>query len=427
MSGLYEPGWNDAVMGGDNPAPNQAAVLGGLWQVQQRLGSEDLGVKFAAMRDCLKYGEAGVAEVIPFLEDALPRSQFEAYQLLRSRSEESIKQALKQYKFWRHFERIDGLPDRHAQMFANRQVVEFESSNAVETPQSIALGLRESRWAGGLYFDERESMEQKLLTFLCSEQANLIEAIVFGNGSNPDAYGLLRREESSLSHLKAIFLGDIEDREMMISSIWSNDLSNILNSYPNLEILHTRGDSRWWDHDNIMHGTLRFSKLRHENLLALTIESGGLNKTAVREICNLELPSLEYLEIWLGRDEYGGNSEITDLMPIISGESFPNLKYLGLRNCEYSDEIALALTQFQPRPSLIELDLSMGTLTDTGLEAMLNSSILDNLSTLDVSQCFISRDGLANLMEFNCPMVYDRQRGYRSSSHHSGRYCVVGE
>jgi hypothetical protein len=28
MSGLYEPDGNDAVMGGDNPAPNQADRIG---------------------------------------------------------------------------------------------------------------------------------------------------------------------------------------------------------------------------------------------------------------------------------------------------------------------------------------------------------------------------------------------------------------
>jgi hypothetical protein len=425
MSGLNEPGWNDAVMGGDNPAPNQAAVLGGLWQVQQRLGSEDLRVKFAAMRDCLKYGEAGVAEVIPFLEDALPRSQFEAYQLLRSRSEESVKQALKQYKFWRHFERLDGHPSQHAHMFANRQVID-PAFRTMENLQAIALGFRENKWAA---WDQRddEDPERKLLDFLMTDNISSIEAIVFGYGiSGPDTNALLIRECNSLSHLKAIFIGDIEDREQMISMIDQSDLGPVLNAYPNLEMLHIRGDSKYRKICTGKDG-LRFSQVAHSKLTTLRIETGGLNRQAIRDLCKLSLPSLEYLELWMGREEYGGDSNVEDLMPIISGESFPNLKYLGLRNCEYTDDIAIALAQFPPRPKLIELDLSIGTLSSLGANALLNSEILNSLTTLNISQSGSTRNLPSPFAKLNCSVICDRPNLLETLPNEYLRYCVVGE
>ena len=61
----------------------------------------------------------------------------------------------------------------------------------------------------------------------------------------------------------------------------------------------------------------------------------------MNQICQLELPALEYLELWgySNRQWYRDETEyIDDLMPIFSGK-FPKLKYLGLRNSSDADEI----------------------------------------------------------------------------------------
>jgi hypothetical protein len=442
MSGLYEPGWNDAVMGGDNPAPNQAAVLGGLWQVQQRLGSEDLGVKFAAMRDCLKYGEAGVAEVIPFLEDALPRLQFEAYQLLRSRSEESVKLALTQYKFWRHFERLDGLPDRHALSFSNRRTAVFDPKIGIQDTVNTAYAIRaNSEWGSGITTIENISTE-----LLLDPNVNQIESLTFGHCYSTPSHKIviqLVKDKIYLPNLRAVFIGDIKDQEQMISSIEQSDISPILEAYPNLEILHIRGGGGYW-RDASYFSYLEFSQLKHNNLLALRVESGGLNRKAISGICSLELPALEYLELWLGSSDYGGDSSVEDLMPIISGEAFPNLKYLGLRNCEYTDHIAFALVQSPLMNQLIELDFSLGSLTERGMAALLNCPSISFLDTLNIAQCSVGQNNpwrsvpVPSFSELDVRVIADGQRylprqfpedeeDYDEYDQSSYRYCVVAE
>ena len=107
---------------------------------------------------------------------------------------------------------------------------------------------------------------------------------------------------------------------------------------------------------------------------------------------------------------------------------FPNLKYLGLRNCEFTDELAIALAQFPPRPSLIELDFSLGTLSDIGLDALLNSPVLDSLMTLNVSQCYLSKDIFSRLSSLNCS-VLGKHLNYSQEeiSKYIYRRCSVAE
>jgi hypothetical protein len=418
-----QPNEQDVVLGGDNPAPLHAAVLGGMKQLEQRLNSSALDVKFTALRECLNYGEPGINHVLQALHDPSPRIEYEAYRILRGRSEPQIKQALHHYRWWQHFERLDGLPNRHAQSFANRSVENFNPKVGVQEPVSTAYALRIPDWS-----DER--IQSKVSELASDPRSNQIEALVFGNwgeGNSSVATDCLL-ESVDFSALTALFIGDIEDREDMISSITQSDLSDVLNTFPKLEILHIRGDGRHsWRANN---SGLSFSPLRHDNLMALRVESGGLSQQAISEICALELPSLEYLELWMGRDEYGGTSFIEDLIPIISGEAFPRLKYLGLRNCEYSDEIAVSIADSPLLDSLIELDLSLGTLSNQGVESLINSNKLNHLHTLNFSRCYVVVPFIEEeLSELQCNIISDEQRvsQWTEPDESEERYCAVAE
>ena len=170
---------------------------------------------------------------------------------------------------------------------------------------------------------------------------------------------------------------------------------------------------------------LAFVPLQHEKLKALIIEPGGLRREVIHQICTLELPALEYLELWLGRDEYGGNSTFEDLMPIISDQQFPRLKYLGLRNSEYSDDIAFAIVQSPLIEQLVELDFSMGTLGDEGAEALLNCSAVHQLDTLNVDANCLSDQMVARLKQLEIEVI---THTYSSQKHpHYHRYCSVAE
>lgn len=427
MSELPEqPTKQDAVLGGDALSPAQAAVLGGLGNVQLRLNSQSLAIKLDALRECARYGEQGIRYIIQALDDPLPRIQYEAYLLLRNRTEPYIQNRLHQHKFWQHFQRLYGLPRQHALMFANRKVEDFNPETGIQDPIATAYGLRTPRWS----WQTQESIEDKLIELLLDSQAIQVEALVFGWWGYESSYEVvdcLLREQENLTNLTALFVGDIEDYENMISSIVQSELSYVLDAYPKLEILQIRGDARTWNNDGMKANSLTFSQLRHENLLALTIESGGLHRTAISGLCSLDLPALEYLELWLGSELYGGNSCIEDVMPIISGEAFPNLKYLGLRNSDYSDQIAVALAQSSLMDRLIELDLSLGTLSDAGAEALLSCSAIHSLATLDISDCYVHHV-LPRFSESGCQVISDRQRTHRRpDGYENQRYCLVAE
>jgi hypothetical protein len=193
------------------------------------------------------------------------------------------------------------------------------------------------------------------------------------------------------------------------------DISPVLSVYPDLEILHIRSSGR--------HNALYFSEWRHEKLKALRIESSGLNRSAITSLCQLELPALEYLELWTGSDEYGSDSTIDDIMPIIAGDVFPHLRYLGVKNCEYTNEVASILAKSPLLEQLIELDLSMGTLTNDGLFRLLQSPTINELDKLNINDNFIRTN--REIEQFNIKpnlIVFGTTRGSSRE-----RYCSIRE
>ncbi|HZB45747.1 MAG TPA: hypothetical protein VE360_10905, partial [Pyrinomonadaceae bacterium] len=110
----------------------------------------------------------------------------------------------------------------------------------------------------------------------------------------------------------------------------------------------------------------------------------------VRDVTSSELPSLEHLELWLGDQGYGATAEIVDLAPLFTGKLFPNLSYLGLRDSELSDAIAVAVAHSPVIERLRVLDLSLGTLSDNGAAAFLASPAAARLELLDIHHHYCS-------------------------------------
>jgi hypothetical protein len=356
----FNPHNTDAILGGQNPPPVDAAILGGEICRKQRLQHE--------------------------------------------------KVIARANKFWHNFEYLDGLPDRHASIFADRQVVNFEPDMEIINPKEIAYALRENR--------SYAAIKERWNALIQHPKVSEIEALVFGHGfCGSDYVKILVEHHQYFNSLKALFIGDIEDRERMISDLsFGCDISPVLSVHPDLEILHIRSGGRG--------NNLSFSEWRHEKLKALRIESSGLNRSAITSLCQLELPALEYLELWTGSDEYGSDSTIEDVMPIISGDKFPNLRYLGIKNCEYTDDVAFALAKSPLLDQLIELDLSMGTMTNEGLFALLQVPETNDLDKLNLDENFIRTD--INLREgFNLKPDFITFAGTRFSSR--TRYCSIRE
>lgn len=224
--------------------------------------------------------------------------------------------------------------------------------------------------------------------------------------------------------LRALFLGDITDKECKLSRICQTDVTPLLTGFPALEEFGVRageplpGLSMGDDGESFDIVTqLGFPALRHESLRRLVVESSGLTADVVRGAAASELPALEHLELWLGGSEYGADCTVTDLEPILSATGLPGLRHLALRNSEVQNEVAAALAIAPVVAQLEVLDLAMGVLTDDGAAALLAGQPLTHLRRLDLHHHFVSEPLRQRIRETLEPAGVEVDLG---------RECVLG-
>jgi hypothetical protein len=306
----------------------------------------------------------------------------------------------------------------HVTSFANRNVETFNPEVGISDPVGTAYVLR-------VEWDEiNVDITKNLELLLQDPQANQLEALVIGpwtqemyECSSSIVVNALVAAKDQLTSLKAVFLGDITYDESEISWINQSDMSPLLAAYPNLEVLQVRGGEG-----------LAFNSLHHEQLKTLIVQTGGLSRNTIAQIFAGNLPALEHLELWLGSDYYGGDSSVDDLRPLLSGNLFRKLTYLGLCNSKYSDDIAQAIVQAPIIERIKVLDLSLGTLGDEGAEALLNCPAVKQLNTLNVAENFLSDEMLERLKQLNIEVIADEQKEEEDEEEDEyKRYCSVSE
>ncbi|MEH2184395.1 HEAT repeat domain-containing protein [Nostoc sp.] len=386
----------DAVLGGE-ASPTTDAVLGGVEGIKKRLASPYAEIRVAALQDTLNYQTEGLNLVIHSLHDCSRKVRQAAYNLLRDRIEPQVKQVLQEYKYWDLIERIDeplneGYIYNTFKNFYNRQVESSDPKIGLQNPAEKAYVL-----------------DDNVTTFLREPEVNKVEALIFRG-----YYDLWRiLSPDILKNIKALFYGPY-DIDYQISWTYIEDISLILKGLSNLEMLLVRGgdDKSPWK---------KFIYLRHEYLKALIVETGGLGRNKIAQILSLTLPALEHLELWLGTDEYGGNSSIDDLMPIFSGNLFPELTYLGLRNSEYANNIAVTIVNSPVINKIKVLDLSLGDLGDEGAEALLNCPAVNQLDILNVSHNCLTEEMVERLKLLDVEVIADTEK------EPGDRYCSVSE
>ncbi|MDB6066897.1 MAG: hypothetical protein JWR26_3105 [Pedosphaera sp.] len=245
-----------------------------------------------------------------------------------------------------------------------------------------------------LDWDAKSDFPTLFSKFLANPASANSPAIIIGqfHGEDPskgseEVVQLLVSAKTKLPDLRGIFIGDMLSEENEISWIIQSDISPLLLAFPNLEHLRLRGT-----------GQLSLGgRLIHDKLKSLTIETGGMPPRLFQEVMASQLPSLETLELWLGTPSYGGDVTLNDLRLLLLGTSFPSLKHLGLRDSEIVDEIAGALPSAALLPRLESLDLSLGMLSDTGGQALLENPGLKRLKLLDLHRHYLSKGMMAAL------------------------------
>ena len=225
----------------------------------------------------------------------------------------------------------------------------------------------------------------------------------------------------SFPRLSSLYLGDIEAEQCEISWINQCDISPLLQAFPLLEVLEVRGGNG-----------LRISQARHAKLKTLRFETGGLPGAVVQDVSRGEFPNLEHLEFWLGTSEYGGTVELDDLHPLLNGERFPKLRFLGLMNWELANSLPGALKGCRILGQLRTLDLSMGTMTDQGGEELLKVPQLQSLQVLNLDDNYLSEQMVERLRSTLGACVQPGKQDVADEYEYNGVkysdvYCSVAE
>jgi len=222
-----------------------------------------------------------------------------------------------------------------------------------------------------------------------------------------------------LSGLRALYLADLVSEESEISWIEHGDITPVLAAFPALEVLRVRGGTG-----------LGLDPFRHTALRELAFETGGLPSGVVTAVGDSDLPALRHLELWLGVEEYGGDSTVDDLDEVLDGGGLPALRVLGLCNSPRSDAIAATVVGAPVTARLTELDLSLGTLGDEGAEALIaGRAALSHLRRLDLHHHYVSPEVGARLVAALPGVEIDlseRQRP-RAWERTDRRYTAVSE
>lgn len=206
----------------------------------------------------------------------------------------------------------------HLQAFGGLPAVDFQpKDDPADRPAADDVAWRISVEPYG--DDDRDRpWEQEFADFLDAVDPAGVRALIIGQWG--EAYdensavpiGLVIAAADRLTSLEAVFVGDLEAEQAEITWIEQSDVTALLAAFPALTEFGARGGT-----------DLVFPPVKHDRLRALTIQAGGLPVQVVRGVLDSELPALERLDLWLGVSAYGGDTDVADLAPLLSGTRFP--------------------------------------------------------------------------------------------------------
>jgi hypothetical protein len=255
---------------------------------------------------------------------------------------------------------------------------------ALKDPGSIAWRLRMEEPGG----EQLEDLSAYLERFTREVDPAAIRALVIAHIPIEDYW--FESEEvrdrlvalaPRLPNLRSLFFGEVLQEESEVSWISHGDFASLFAAFPELTEFFVRGT-----------GDLRLRIGRHENLRRLTVQTGGLPGQVVRDVAASDLPALEHLELWLGVAGYGNDTTTEDLAPVLSGEAFPRLRSLGLRNAQNTGVWVRAVAEAPVVSRLHTLDLSLGTLGDEDAQVLLDAPALRGLTKLDLHHHYLSEE-----------------------------------
>ncbi len=296
--------------------------------------------------------------------------------------------------------------------YLGKPVVEFSMGGKVDNPAATHRLHQD--------YDAEESQRDLLDSFLAQIAPTTLETLIVGAWSEaseqgPQSYldSLIERR-AELPALRALFIGDMTSEDCEISWIIQGDYSPLLATFSELRSLRIRGST-----------DLKLTSFGHDHLEELAIECGGLPSKITNAIADSRLPALRRLELWLGDDNYGFDGDIKTYARLLDKIDASRLEYLGLRNAQISDALAVHLAAQPWLGKLKTLDLSMGTIGDVGAQALCESPHITGLETLDLSHHYIGAEWQARLKMLPCKVVLNEPCD--ADDDDGDRYVAVSE
>jgi hypothetical protein len=386
------PRESDLILGGQNPQPIDAAVLGGLAKTKESLKSESLKQRFQALNNLANYGQDGIDIAIQMLADDTDLIRKSAKKLLRDRFGIAGKNALLKLDPTAYF---TTLQDWNHEIYTSNLGIVHPNITAYEITITCSSSNNECD------FSELKCLVKdpniKLLEALIIKIAWKDSTHADKNNLNNDIWWIIFNEienvRQQLIQLKALCIEDVtsyRDKTYCLpsklevfcfpSKLVVFDISAILETFPNLEVLQVYGNFKMY--------YLIDPKLKHDKLKTLILDTTCL-KRMIDSLCPIDMPELEYFEYFLNcgkRSQQG----LEAIIPITSGVAAPNLKYLGLN--EYSDDLIEPILDSYIIKKLAVLKFTIGAINDDTVK-----EIIDSLGSCDLQVLQIAYNRCSDL------------------------------
>jgi uncharacterized protein (TIGR02996 family) len=246
------------------------------------------------------------------------------------------------------------------------------------------------RWRWG-YFEAASVESARAAMLLEHPSARFLRELAICDYDPPGIVRVVRGR--TVPTLRKLVLGDpfIHRRETRRGrEVSLGDLDALRDSLPNLDSLAIIGDAS-------------FARLGLQ-LRELIVQCAFATGSTLATLFATAYPMLERLDL-----EIRGGVEARHLQPVFEADSFPKLKHLALAAGKLGDSLCEPLAASPLAAQLVSLDLSRGPLGDAGAAALAKGTF-PKLSRLDVSQCFLTPAGIAQLQPLAAQLLADAQR-----------------
>ena len=253
--------------------------------------------------------------------------------------------------------------------------------------------------------DENKGADTMIADILADPEFPELTELIIGSwgwtcedSCQPILDGIIEHAEQ-FSHIQKLFIGDMDYEECEVSWIIQGNYSRLWEAMPGLKELTIKGSC-----------DLILGQVCHEGLESLTIICGGLPSSVIKEIQEAKLPNLKKLLIYMGVENYGFDGDADTVRTLLEKADFPQLEYLGIVDSEIQDELAKVVLESKFMGQIHTLDLSCGTLTDEGGNALLEAiPSYPNIKVLDLHYHYLSDSMIGKLKKLPVELNVDEQ------------------